>query len=213
MPSPVTSEDFTLNDFSGDVCERIRKLLEINDTVKEWFAWAFNSDGTATAAFKLEFADFAVAIGTVLFNPIDTAPAGYLICNGQAVSRTTYANLFAVYGTTFGSGDGSTTFNVPNLSARFLMGSGPGGSNAVGSTGGAATVTLTEATMPAHTHGPGTAASNPTGFLEKSSVSGKPFDVLGSGSWFTSPTTESTGGGQAHDNLPPYYAGHWMVKY
>lgn len=43
-----------------------------------------------------------------------SAPAGYLLCNGSAVSRTTYAALFAVIGTTYGSGDGSTTFNVPN---------------------------------------------------------------------------------------------------
>lgn len=49
-----------------------------------------------------------------------TAPAGYLPCNGAAVSRTTYANLFAVIGTTYGAGDGSTTFNVPNIAGSIL---------------------------------------------------------------------------------------------
>ena len=51
------------------------------------------------------------------------APEGFLVCNGGAISRTTYSKLFAVIGTTYGSGDGSTTFNLPNLTDRFLQGS------------------------------------------------------------------------------------------
>ena len=51
------------------------------------------------------------------------APAGFLVCNGGAISRTTYSALFAVIGTTYGSGDGSTTFNLPDLTDRFLQGS------------------------------------------------------------------------------------------
>lgn len=51
------------------------------------------------------------------------APEGFLVCNGGAISRTTYSALFAVIGTTYGSGDGSTTFNLPNLTDRFLQGS------------------------------------------------------------------------------------------
>ena len=51
------------------------------------------------------------------------APAGFLVCNGGEISRTTYSALFDVIGTTYGSGDGSTTFNLPNLIDRFLQGS------------------------------------------------------------------------------------------
>lgn len=51
-----------------------------------------------------------------------TAPTGWLLCQGQAVSRTTYAQLFSVIGTTFGSGDGSTTFNLPDLRGRVAVG-------------------------------------------------------------------------------------------
>jgi len=51
------------------------------------------------------------------------APAGFLVCNGGEISRTTYSALFAVIGTTYGSGDGSTTFNLPDLTDRFLQGS------------------------------------------------------------------------------------------
>ena len=53
-----------------------------------------------------------------------TAPDGWLICDGSQVSRTTYSDLFSVIGTTFGSGDGSTTFTLPDLRAAFVRGSG-----------------------------------------------------------------------------------------
>ncbi|MDX1070531.1 tail fiber protein [Sinorhizobium medicae] len=60
--------------------------------------------------------------GTVIFYAKSTAPTGYLKANGAAVSRTTYADLFAVIGTTFGTGDGSTTFNLPDLRGEFVRG-------------------------------------------------------------------------------------------
>lgn len=61
-------------------------------------------------------------IGSVIFVAAITAPYAYMKCNGAAVSRTTYAELFAKIGTTFGTGDGSTTFNVPDLRGEFLRG-------------------------------------------------------------------------------------------
>lgn len=65
-------------------------------------------------------------IGTIISSGAawDNPPAGYLFCGGQAISRVTYAALFAVIGTTFGAGDGSTTFNVPELRGEFLRGAG-----------------------------------------------------------------------------------------
>lgn len=67
--------------------------------------------------------NFGLAMpGSVVFHSKNAAPAGYLKCNGGAVSRTTYADLFAEVGTTFGVGDGSTTFNVPDLRGEFLRG-------------------------------------------------------------------------------------------
>ena len=87
-----------------------------------------------------------------------SAPSGWLICNGQAVSRTTYAALFAVIGTTYGAGDGSTTFNIPNLVNKTVR-----GSNSLGKTGGADTVILSTANLPAHTHGVGTLATESAG--------------------------------------------------
>lgn len=61
-----------------------------------------------------------VPTGQVIDYAGAAAPNGFLLCNGAAVSRTTYAALFAVIGTTYGAGDGSTTFNVPNVSGTFL---------------------------------------------------------------------------------------------
>ena len=86
------------------------------------------------------------------------APSGWLICNGQAVSRTTYAALYAVIGTTYGAGDGSTTFNVPNLVNKTVR-----GAETVGKTGGADTITLSTENMPLHTHGVGTLETESTG--------------------------------------------------
>ena len=63
-------------------------------------------------------------VGTINAYGGATAPDGWLLCQGQAVSRTDYANLFAVIGTSFGSGDGSTTFNIPDLRGEFLRGAG-----------------------------------------------------------------------------------------
>lgn len=80
-----------------------------------------------------------------------TIPNGYLLCDGQAVSRTTYAALFGSISTLWGVGDGSTTFNLPDFRGRSSL--GVDGSHALGSTGGAASVTLSTANLPAHSHG------------------------------------------------------------
>lgn len=82
---------------------------------------------------------------------IYTPPSGWLICDGSAISRSIYANLFAAIGTTFGSGDGSTTFNLPNCTTKFIIGAKAGTYN-LGSTGGISTFTLAANELPSHTH-------------------------------------------------------------
>lgn len=74
---------------------------------------------------------------------------GWLWCNGAAVSRTTYSALWAVLGTAYGAGDGSTTFNLPDLRNRFTIGVG---TRARGAVGGAETVTLSSGNLPSHAH-------------------------------------------------------------
>lgn len=82
-------------------------------------------------------------------------PVGYLLCDGTAISRDTYAGLFAKIGTLYGAGDGSTTFNLPNLTSRVPIGAGTGtglSTRGLGSSGGAEQVILTATQMPVHTH-------------------------------------------------------------
>ena len=79
-----------------------------------------------------------------------TAPSGFLVCDGSAVSRETYAKLYAVIGTTYGVGDGTSTFNLPDLSGRVAM--GLSSSHTLASNGGEETHALQASEMPAHTH-------------------------------------------------------------
>lgn len=84
-----------------------------------------DSTGNVTVAGNLTVSgNFVggVPAGTIIHVAMNSAPTGYLKANGAAVSRTVYATLFAAIGTTFGSGDGSTTFNVPDLRGEFIRG-------------------------------------------------------------------------------------------
>lgn len=85
------------------------------------------------------------------------APAGWLLCDGAAVSRTTYSTLFSVLGTTYGAGNASTTFNLPNLKGRLPVGldSTQTEFDTLAETGGTKVETLTSTQIPAHTHGVG----------------------------------------------------------
>lgn len=101
-------------------------------------------------------------IGVVKMFAGSSAPEGYLLCDGSAVSRSTYSDLFAVIGETYGVGDGSTTFNIPDLRARMPIGFNDDGdlgsgdsirtNKALASTGGESVHTLTEAQLPLHSH-------------------------------------------------------------
>lgn len=153
----------------------------------------------------------AVPPGTLAATARSTAPTGWLICDGSNVSRTTYANLFAAISTNFGSGDGSTTFGLPDLKGRVPVGvdgspSRLNGAHAetLAGSGGADFITLTIAEMPSHAHAAhgfyvttGGTAANALRF------DGPNADVGG---------VENTGGGGAHDNMPPYLVVNWMVK-
>lgn len=132
-----------------------------------------------------------------------TAPTGWLICDGSAVSRTTYATLFSVIGTSYGTGDGSTTFNLPDMRGKFPLGvSSSHPITGTGSSGGAETVTLTTNEMPSHHHDVTYAQYNRgTGSSTTSALQ------------YTGYTkqTSDTGGGQAHENMPPYRTVNFII--
>jgi microcystin-dependent protein len=81
-----------------------------------------------------------------------SAPSGYLLCDGSAVSRTTYSALFAALDTTYGAGNGTTTFNLPNLQNRVPVGKGSGTFGSLNASGGSEDVTLTVDQIPSHNH-------------------------------------------------------------
>lgn len=132
-----------------------------------------------------------------------TAPSGWLLCDGSAVSRTTYSALYDAIGTTYGSGDGSTTFNLPNMSGRVPV--GVSSSYKLGATGGEATHTLTVHEMPSHSHsGVWTyCAGTQYGWLSTSS---------GSAIQYNSFNTGAEGGNQPHNNMPPYLVMNYVIK-
>ena len=82
------------------------------------------------------------------------APTGWLFCDGSAVSRATYSNLFTVIGTTFGTGNGSTTFNLPNFNGKFPIGldTNDADFNTIGKTGGSKTHTMQNSEIASHYH-------------------------------------------------------------
>lgn len=111
-----------------------------------------DADISSSAAISASKITGIPPTGAMFMWPTLSAPTGYLICDGSAVSRTTYATLFAIVGTTFGTGDGSTTFNVPNMkhSAPFGYDAGDTNFNAIGKTGGVETFTLVQGNIPSY---------------------------------------------------------------
>ena len=155
-----------------------------------------------------------VPTGGMLMWGTASAPTGYLLCNGSAVSRSTYSALFAVIGTAFGSGDGSTTFTLPDFRDRFPVGAGTTYSaNSTGGSKDAIVVTHTHtATDSGHTH-------NVTGNLQGSAVLGAPSggNVFEGATVATTTgnaniTVASTGSSGTNANLPPYLGVYFIIK-
>lgn len=144
--------------------------------------------------------------GAVLPFAGNSIPSNWLLCDGSAVSRTTYADLFAAIGTTYGSGDGSTTFNLPDTRANVIAGYKSGDANfgTLGAIVGEATHLLTVNEIPPHTHDLG----NTTG---ASGINSQPQPSNNSAA--PQKTTGSTGGGVAHNNVQPSLTLRFIIRY
>ena len=153
-------------------------------------------------------------IGAVQAYAGSTAPRGWLICDGSAVSRTTYSELFEVIGTTYGSGNGSTTFNLPDLRGRVPIGSGLGTasdatSRTLGQSGGSERVTLSVEQIPSHNHAINTWKN---GAHYYNATSGNTLQWWSSAYGSMDANVSSTGGGQSHGNMQPYLAINYIIK-
>jgi microcystin-dependent protein len=162
----------------------------------------------------------------VPFAGIDSkVPTGWLFCNGQTISRTTYSDLFSVISTTYGAGDGSTTFALPDLRGR--MAANAYGAGAIGTSGGVENVLLTssQAGMKAHTHGSsgdfcvdGPNSGQCCSDGKRSQIS------IGCGKWTSNdcsqaisdsgniPTFAGTDAASAHNNMPPGIVLNYLIK-
>ncbi len=167
-------------------------------------------------------------IGSITAYGKETAPANWLICDGSAVSRTSYADLFAVIGTKYGEGDGSTTFNLPNLKGRVPVGLDGGDTdfNTIGKTGGEKKHTLTTDEMPNHKHSIYQYVNGyKLGVVTEYGVSGgKSISMLKNSDKISnqSPNSGDTsvglvnadyaGNSQPHNNLQPYEVNNFIIK-
>lgn len=145
-----------------------------------------------------------VSTGSVVMFASITPPEGWLSCNGAAISRATYSALFAIIGTSYGVGDGSTTFNVPDFRGRGPLGSGTGTgltARSLGAVGGAETHILDATGMPAHTHSVGISGA-------ATSSDGGGTRMYNGGSI----NTGSAGGGLAHNNMQPWLGVNFIIK-
>lgn len=157
-----------------------------------------------------------VPSGAVIPYAGTTEPTGWLFCFGQAVSRTTYGALFTAISTTYGAGDGSTTFNLPDLRGRVVAGQDDmGGTSAnrltnqsgglngdtLGATGGSETHTLSTAELASHTH-----------TYDKGSAAGSAAAGSTSYTTFSSVNTGSAGSGSAHNNVQPTIILNYIIK-
>lgn len=153
-----------------------------------------------------------LSTGMIVEYGFTAAPAGWLLCDGSAVSRTTYSGLFAIIGAAFGGGDGTTTFNVPDLRGRTPVGVGAGPGltvRGIASSGGEENHLLTSSEMPAHVH-------EQNGITEYSAVFGSTVGLMPGSSNLVITSggidTLSTGGGSTHNNMQPFVALTFIIK-
>lgn len=162
-----------------------------------------------------------IAPGLIMLYAGDTAPDGWLFCDGAAVSRTTYAALFAAIASTFGDGDGSTTFNLPDIQGRVPVGVGSGTgltTRNLADTGGEEAHVLTVSELASHSHddaghvhSEGTAT--PTlinGGLEAPASSAFPSVGL-TGTGYAS--LGNTGSDDPHNTMPPFIALNYCIRF
>jgi microcystin-dependent protein len=166
-------------------------------------------------AMRIIAPNSSVIVGEIQLFAGVTPPSNWLTCNGNAVSRNQYPALFGVISTTYGIGDGATTFNIPNFTGSF-----PTQTTTLGQTGGASTVQLTNNNLPTHLHGIADPGHLHSVFTDTNTigVTGGASQILtfGPGTTGTSVTginqTQLFGGGQAFAIVPPFVSVNFIIR-
>jgi microcystin-dependent protein len=191
----------------------------------------------AMAAIDTLLAERAAHTGALQATALGSAPSGWLLCDGSAISRATFAALYAAIGTTYGAGNGTTTFNIPDLRGRVPVGVDGAAarltaSDALGNSGGEEKHQLTTGELAAHTHGGSTGSSGashqhsmPNGQniatwdTSLGAAAGVAVGAVSGSGPKTNPgdanhthTIASQGSDTPHNNMPPYQVVNWLIK-
>lgn len=158
-------------------------------------------------------------IGIILPFTDEEIPTGYMLCDGSAISRTTYSDLFSIIGTTYGEGDGSTTFNLPNLKGRVPVGRDitDADFDTLGEAGGEKEHTLTIDEMPSHNHGYIRSTMGGQGEVVANTDLSSGYSRYGLKYQLTDTTsgqlnTNNSGESEAHNIMQPYQIVNYIIK-
>ncbi len=207
MGSPVNADDFQAVTTASNLCEGFKGLLWLPGLLNQFFSWFLDGDGNVSEEAAASSADYLSPVGVImLWGGVSMPSVNWLVCNGQAVSRTDYPTLFQRYGTTWGTGDGTTTFNLPNFQDYLPMGAGT--NVGMGSSAGNRYRTISIANLPAHAHDM---------TFKRSSADTGPDDLFATGNDpgdydDQTKTSTSVGGGEAIDTLNPVKGIYFIIK-
>jgi len=205
MPSPSTPSNFcdAVPTAQSDLCVKVSKFFGIAQLLCDFFSWFLDSDGSISTTAKTEIASFLLPPGFVMYSASANAGDAWLLANGQAVSRTTYAALFSAIGTRYGAGDGSTTFNVPDIQGRSPIGAGSGTGLTFRDINapdvGEENHTQTVNELVAHNHPPKAPMTEIFGRVAAGGLNVS----LGAGAQYRTDPIEDTGGGQPFNVVHP----------
>jgi microcystin-dependent protein len=208
------------------------------DTVTGVDTASYQDASVTYAKLAQSLIDLICPVGMISAFGGPSPPSGWFVCNGSAVSRTTYSALFSAIGTYWGAGDNVNTFNLPNLVNRTLVGYGSGALWAFASTGGEVNHTLSLAEMPSHAHSlndpghshgiqqiahhhgyvnplgafgaqAGSSQYSPSGSTNTADTVGVPPNTNASG---TGMSCAAAGSSATHNNMQPYAMIYYIIK-
>ncbi|HTP79449.1 MAG TPA: tail fiber protein [Bacteroidota bacterium] len=205
-PAVAMSSSTVTSTGSGQSHTNIQPYLAVNYMIAAQGVFPQSSGSVATPD---------AYVGEIRLAGFDVTPVGWVDCNGQLLSVSTYSSLFGLIGTTYG-GDGVSTFAVPDLRSRVPLCANSGGAYAPGDTGGEESHTLTVSEMPKHTHSLGVSSAvatttNPMGAVPARNAAADLMYGATSGGTMGTAFLTTAGGGQSHENRQPFLALHFII--